>query len=50
MDDGAKGLTVQADSPVDSVVIGRSEAEPDGHGVDRGPVTPDVDQAERSEA
>jgi len=30
------------------VVIGCSEEQPDGHGVDREPVTPAADQAQRS--
>jgi hypothetical protein len=38
-------LVTGAKLPVNSVVIRR---EPDGHGVDREPVTPAVDQAERS--
>jgi len=41
-------LIIQANWPVDSVVIGCSEEQPDGHGVDREPVTPAADQAQRS--
>jgi hypothetical protein len=45
-----KRLISGVNSPVDSVVIGRSAAQPDGHGIDRVPGTPAVDQAERSAA
>jgi len=43
-----------ADSQVSTllhpIVIGRSEAEPDGNGIGAGTAHPGVDQAERSEA
>ena len=47
---GVKQLVSREIRRVHSVVIRRSAAEPDDHGVGREPVTPDIDQAEQSGA